>query len=683
LASTDTLPDHQGTDAAARVDELRHSIEQHNYEYYVLDAPTVADAKYDALMQELRGLEERHPELLTPDSPTQRVGGEVGSGFRPHRHPRPMMSLGNAFSHEQLDAWFQRARNLVPEAQLDFVIEPKIDGLAIALTYVNGEFKVGATRGNGIEGEDVTANLRTLGDVPARLTGRVVPSRVEVRGEIYMSIEGFQKLNERQAELGKPLFANPRNSAAGSLRQLDPEVTRDRPLHLWAYAVGDIEGIEIPTQWKALDLMRDWGMPVNPLARHVDTIEEVRSFCDQLEVERERLDYEIDGVVVKINSVAAQEELGVVGREPRWAIAYKFPPRQATTRLNDIAVNVGRTGAINPFAILEPVNVGGVIVRQATLHNEQDIRRKDIRVGDRVIVHRAGDVIPQVVKPIVEDRDGSEQVYHLPTHCPACGTELVRPEGEAIARCPNPSCPAQRFRWIEHFVSEPAMDIRGLGTRLTDIFLQHELIRDPADLYALTRDQLLALPGFQEKSAGNLIRSIERSRRRPLHHVIFALGIRFVGFQTAELLAQAFTDLDDLLGAPADQLEAVEGIGQKTAASIAEWASEERNRDFIARLKASGVTWRRRPSQATEGPLATTTFLLTGSLDSLSRGQAEKRLRDLGARIAPGISKAVDYLIAGASPGSKIDKARKIGTPIKDEAWLLRVLEEKRIPSES
>ena len=671
-----------GSDAATRADELRHLIEQHNYSYYVVDAPTVSDAQYDALMVELRALEERYPELKTPDSPTQRVGGEVATGFRPHRHPRPMMSLANAFSHQQLDAWLQRVRNLVSNAQLEFVVEPKIDGLAIALTYVNGGLKVGATRGNGIEGEDVTANLRTVTDIPDCLAGERVPPRLEVRGEIYMSIEGFQRLNERQAEEGKPLFANPRNSAAGSLRQLDPEVTRNRPLKLWAYAIGGIESVQVPSQARALELLRTWGFPVNPLAREMASIDEVHTYCAGMEESRERLAYEIDGVVVKINAVTVQEQLGAVGREPRWAIAFKFPPRQATTRLVDIAVNVGRTGAINPFAILEPVNIGGVIVRQATLHNEQDIQRKDIRVGDRVIVHRAGDVIPQVVKPVVEDRDGSEQVYHLPKHCPACKTEIVRPENEAMARCPNPSCPAQRFRWLEHFVSETAMDIRGLGTRLTELLLQRELIRDPAELYSLTIEQLLELPGFQERSASNLLRAIERSKRQELPSVIFALGIRFVGAQTAELLAQAYSDLDELLQAPAEQLQAVEGIGEKTAESIAAWAGEERNRDFATRLKAAGVTWRARRSRASAGPLAGTTFLLTGSLEALTRGQAENRLRELGAKIAPGMSKGVDFLVAGALPGSKLDKAKKLGTPVKDEAWLLEVLENRSIPSE-
>ncbi len=667
---------------ASRVDWLRHEIEQHNYNYYVLDAPTIADGEWDALMRELRALEQRYPELQSADSPTQRVLGEVAQGFRPRLHPRPMLSLRNAFSGEELDSWFQRVRNRLPATTLDFVVEPKIDGLAIALTYHQGRFVVGATRGNGIEGEDVTANLRTIAEIPEQLRAEPIPERVEVRGEIYLSIEGFQKLNERRADEGASLFANPRNAAAGSLRQLDPEVTRGRPLQFWAYAWGYAEGFEIESQWQALELFRTWGFPVSPLARRAQSMDEVHAYCTTMAVERERLPYEIDGVVVKINAVEAQEELGAVGREPRWAIAFKFPPRQATTRLDDIRVNVGRTGAINPYAVLQPVNVGGVIVQRATLHNEVDIQRKDIRIGDRVIVHRAGDVIPQVVKPIVEDRDGSQVPYSLPENCPACGTRIVRIEGEAMARCPNASCPAQRVRWLEHFVSEPAMDIRGLGERLVDLLLSMKLIRDPADLYTLTREQLLSLPKFQERSANNILRSIDRSKRRPLANVIFSLGIRFVGLQTAELLAQACPNLDELLTASREELEAIEGIGGKTAASIAEWAAEPRNLDFMRRFKAAGVTWQERGTPAHAGPLADISFLLTGKLVTLSRGQAENRLRELGARIAPGMSKGVDFLIAGAEPGSKLDKARKLGTAVRDEEWLVRVLESGAIPND-
>ena len=676
------MPNPEEVDPAARAAQLRHEIEQHNHNYYVLDAPTVSDADYDALMRELRELERRYPELQTPDSPTIRVGGEVGRGFKTREHPEPMLSLANAFTHQELDAWLQRARNLAPQASIDFVVEPKIDGLAIALTYQRGEFGIGATRGNGRVGEDVTANLRTVRDVPERLQGNPVPDAVEVRGEIYLPIAGFEDLNQRRAEEGASLFANPRNAAAGSLRQLDPEVTRQRPVCLYAYAIGPHAGVQVDSQWQALELLRAWGFPVNPLVRHVESLEEVHAYCDHLTAERDALPYEADGVVVKIDSVALQEELGVVGREPRWAIAYKFQPREATTRLQSIEVNVGRTGTINPYAVLEPVTVGGVVVRLATLHNEADIQRKDIRIGDRVIVRRAGDVIPQVVKPVVEERDGTQQIYRLPARCPACDTQLIRPEEEAMSRCPNIECPAQRFRWIEHFVSEPAMDIRGLGEKQVQKLLEHGLIRDPADIYGLTFDQLLTLPEIKEKSAANLMQSIQRSKRRPLAAVIFALGIRYVGAQTAELLAQAFPDLDFLLRArTVEELEAVHGIGRKTAQSIVSWAGQPQNQDFARRLQAAGVTWREQPdATAASGPLAGKTLLITGRLDSMPRGQAEARLRELGARIATGMSKEVDFLIVGADPGSKLDKAKKLGTPICNEEWLRRVLEEKKIP---
>jgi DNA ligase (NAD+) len=675
------MPEDESDNPAERASQLRHQIEQANYNYHVLDNPTIADVEYDALVRELRQLEARYPELRSEESPTMRVGGDVARGFRPVRHPRPMLSLGNVFSEEELQAWFDRLHRLAPGTPLDFVVEPKIDGLAIALTYEGGRFTLGATRGNGIEGEDVTANLRTVREVPQQLQADPIPQRVEVRGEIYMPSEGFERLNAQRAEEGQSLFANPRNAAAGSLRQLDATITARRPLCLFAYQVGYAVGLEVATHWQALELIRAWGFPVNQLARHFESEADVFAYTQFLQAERDRLGYEIDGAVIKVNAVSVQEELGFVGRDPRWAMAYKFPARQATTRLLDIQVNVGRTGTINPFAVLEPVTIGGVVVRLATLHNEQDIQRKDIRIGDRVIVQRAGDVIPQVVKPIVEDRSGAEEVYYLPERCPACGTSIVRPEGEAMARCPNPLCPAQRYRWIEHFVSEPAMDIRGLGERLVQELLAHELIRDPADLYSLTEEKLLTLPGIKEKSAGNLLTSIERSKSRPLANVIFALGIRFVGLQTAEILAHAFRSLDALQDATVDSLEAVEGVGRKTAESIVEWMATDGNRGILQRLKAAGVRSEEDAAQTSEeGALAGLTFLLTGRLDTLTRGQAEARLKDLGAKIAPGMSKGVDYLIAGVDPGSKLDRAKKLGTPVRDEAWLAQLLQAGRLP---
>src|SRR5579884_526536 len=666
---------------AQRAEQLRHEIEQANYNYHVLDNPTISDGEYDALVRELRALEERFPELRSDESPTQRVGGDVARGFKPVRHPRPMLSLANAFNRDELQAWYDRVLRLVPNAALTFVVEPKIDGLAIALTYRDGDFVLGATRGSGIEGEDVTENLRTVKEVPQHLHGEPLPRLLEVRGEIYMPTEGFEALNARRAEEGQTLFANPRNSAAGSLRQLDPQVTAGRPLCLFAYAVGQVDGVRLESQWDILQHLRQWGFPVNGLDQEVQTLDEVWAFCQDLQERRDRLPYEIDGCVVKINSLAIQDELGAVGREPRWAIAYKFPPRQSTTRLLDIRVNVGRTGTINPYAVLEPVVIGGTTVQLATLHNEDDIHRKDIRIGDRVIVQRAGDVIPQVVKPIVEDRTGNEEIYRLPEFCPSCGARIVRPEGETMARCPNGACPAQLVRTLEHFVSEPAMDIRGLGIRVGEELLNHGLIRSPADLYRLTRQDLITLPGIQEKSADNLVRAIATSTGRPLANVIFALGIRYVGLQTAELLAHAFGSMEELRQASREQLEAVEGIGSKTAASIAEWMAQPQNAAYLDALRDAGVTWEDQPDGGEAGPLSGTTFLLTGRLESLTRGQAEARLRDLGATIAPGMSKGVDYLVAGADAGSKLDKARKMGTPVKDEDWLLSVIETGKLPA--
>ncbi len=667
------------TDAAARVDELRHEIEQHDYRYYVLDSPTIGDADYDRLMRELRDLEAAHPELQSMDSPTQRVAGLVSEGFAPHRHREPMLSLSNAFSQDGLAAWYQRVVNLLGR-EPPLVAEPKIDGLAISLTYEDGRLTVGSTRGNGIEGETVTANLRMLREVPLRLESDEPPTLVEVRGEVSMSIAGFEQLNERRAAQGQPLFANPRNSAAGSLRQLDSSITKGRPLHLFAYALGRLEGYQGPTtQSDLLDQLRRWGFPVNPLIQRCEHLEDARRFCNEMRERREALDYEIDGVVLKVDDLAAQRELGFAGREPRWATAFKFPPMQATTLLKEIRVNVGRTGSLNPYAVLDPVQVGGVTVSQATLHNEQDITRKDIRAGDRVIVHRAGDVIPQVVKPIVEARDGTQVPYRLPETCPSCGTPITRRESEAFSYCPNPSCPARNYEMLNHFVSQGAMDIRGLGSRLIASLRDQGLIATAADIYDLTAEKFMLLPGIKEKSAENLMRAVENSKDRPFPHVLFALGIRFVGFQNAEILTAAFRSMDGLRHASAEDLESVQGIGPKLAESIAEWFRDPTNNDLIDRLANAGLRMETELGEVT-GPLSGLTFLLTGKLDEMSRGDAEQALQGLGAKIAPGISKAVDFLVVGADAGSKLAKAEKLGTQIRDEAWLKEVLAAGTIP---
>jgi len=668
-------------DAAARVDELRHEIEQHNYRYHVLDAPTISDAEYDQLMRELIDLEREHPELQSSDSPTQRVGGQVSEGFAPHRHLEPMLSLGNAFTHEELRAWYRRVSELLGR-EPPLVAEPKIDGLAISLTYEHALLTTGSTRGDGIQGENVTPNLKTVNEVRLRLEDSP-PDLVEIRGEIYMPVMAFEALNERRAAEGQPLFANPRNSAAGSLRQLDPSVTRGRQLRLFTYALGRIQGGQAPpTQTALLESLQSWGLPVNPLIEGLDSIDGAERYCDSMFAQREDLPYEIDGVVLKVDDLAAQSQLGFVGRAPRWAIAYKFAPLQATTTLREIRINIGRTGAVNPYAVLAPVRVGGVTVSQATLHNEQDINRKDIRVGDRVIVHRAGDVIPQVVKPLPEDRDGTQVPYHLPEHCPSCGTTIVRDPDEAIAYCPNPNCPARNYEQIAHFVSRGAMDIRGLGGRLVAALLSHGLIHDPADIYELSAEKLMELPGIKEKSAANLMDSIERSKARPFKNVVFALGIRFVGDQNAELLVSAFPDVERLKAATVDELEAVEGIGNKMAESVAEWFREPRNLDLVDRLERAGVNMAADVRDEQAGPLAGTTFLLTGTLEGITRGEAERALQQMGGKIAPGISRSVDFLIVGDGAGSKLARAQKLGTPTRDAEWLRRVLEERALPED-
>ncbi len=672
MSTTATKIVHE--DAASRVDWLRHEIEQHNYRYHVLDDPIISDAEYDRMLRELIDLEAAHPELESSDSPTQRVGGQVSAGFQPHRHLEPMLSLGNAFTHEELSAWYRRVSDLLGY-QPPLVAEPKIDGLAISLTYIDGGFSTGSTRGDGIIGENVTTNLRTVQEVPLKLQGDP-PSLVEIRGEVYMPIRAFEALNERRAAEGLPLFANPRNSAAGSLRQLDPSITRGRQLRLFTYALGRIEGAGAPpTQSALLERLKAWGFPVNPLIEPFPGIEPVEAYCDRIFEEREGLPYEIDGVVIKVDDLEAQAQLGFVGRAPRWAIAYKFAPLQATTVLREIRVNIGRTGAVNPYAVLEPVRVGGVTVSQATLHNEQDINRKDIRVGDRVIVHRAGDVIPQVVKPIPESRTEAQVPYKLPDRCPSCGTPIVRDPDEAIAYCPNPDCPARNYEQIAHFVSRGAMDIRGLGGRLVASLLSQGLIHNYADIYDLDEAKLMQLPGIKEKSANNLLTAIEGSKTRPFKNVVFALGIRFVGEQNAEILVSAFPDIDRLSAAAEEDLEAVEGIGLKMAQSVAVWFRNPKNLELVNRLRLAGVTMASTSGPSASGPLSGKTLLITGKLEHLSRGEAERRLQELGARIAPGISRSVDYLVVGADAGSKLAKAEKLGTATRDETWLLHVLE--------
>jgi DNA ligase (NAD+) len=664
-------------DAAQRVAGLRAELRDHNYRYYVLDEPSVSDAEYDALMRELRALEAEYPELLTADSPTQRVGAPVSSNFAKVRHPQPMLSLGNAFNEGDLYEWRERVLRLLgPDTPLAFTVEPKIDGLAIALTYEQGLLVRGATRGDGEIGEDVTPNLRTVGGIPLSISTSTrqealpIPASIEVRGEVYMRIADFERLNERLAAEGEKVFANARNSAAGSLRQKDPGLTASRPLRFFAYAVGPFSGIALTGQWQTLQALRSMGFPVNNDARRFDDFEQVIAYCREWMTRRDTLPYEADGIVVKIDDFAQQRELGVVGRDPRWAIAYKFPARETTTRLLRIVVNVGRTGVVTPNAELEPVVLGGVTVRNASLHNADYITQRDIRIGDYVTVKRAGDVIPYVVGPITSRRTDSEQPYTFPSHCPACNTPLERVEGEAAWRCPNFGvCPAQLVRRVEHFVSRGALDIVGIGEKQAELFVQREIIRDVADLYNLKAEDFAGMEGFGTKKIANLLGAIEASKACPLDRLIVGLGIRFVGSVAALALANQFGTLDALMNATQAEIEAIPGLGPAVAASVADFFRREPNRQLVAKLKAAGLD----PQAA---PAAERASNATGTLPTMSREQAAALIQSHGGKISDSVSKKTSYVVAGASAGSKLAKAQSIGVPVLDEAGLLALVGE-------
>ncbi|QBD78313.1 NAD-dependent DNA ligase LigA [Ktedonosporobacter rubrisoli] len=657
---------------AARVATLRHQIEEANYHYYVQDNPTLSDAEYDQLMIELQHIEQEHPELQTPDSPTQRVGAPV-QDVTQHRHPVPMLSLANARSEKELQDWHRRAQNILPNAQFSYVCELKIDGLAIALTYEQGRLTIGATRGDGMVGENWTPNIRTIRQIPQRLRGEHIPAKVEVRGEIYMSIASFEKLNAEISD-GK-LFANPRNAAAGSLRQKDSRITASRHLDFFGYQLGYIEGMNVSSQWEALQLIREWGFPVNPNIKQANSLDEVIEYCNKWEQERFNLPYEIDGVVIKINNLAQQEELGTVARDPRWAIAFKYPPTQVATKLLDIRVNIGRTGSVNPWAMLEPMNIRGVTVSRAALHNEEDIQRKDLRIGDWVLVQRAGEVIPQVVKPIEERRTGQEEVYRLPENCPRCGTPIVRVTDQAMAYCPNPQCPARNFESITHFVSKGAMDMDTIGEKTCEQLIEAGYIQNVADFYTLTRDQLLALEGIKAKSADNMLTAIEASKQRALSRLLFGLNIRYMGEKTAQIIAGAFGNMDRLLAASETEIVKIPGIGPKIGHSVYCWLQEPANRALIERLRGVGVNMTEE-QHSISGPLSGQSFLLTGRLSQMTRTAAEDAIKGLGGTIASGVSKSLNHLIVGEDAGSKLTKAQKAGVPIHDEEWLIDLLKE-------
>jgi DNA ligase (NAD+) len=657
---------------AAHVATLRHQIEEANYQYYVNDNPVLTDAEYDQLMLELQRIEREHPELQTPDSPTQRVGAPV-QDVAQHRHPLPMLSLANARNEQELQAWYKRAQTILPNATFTYVCELKIDGLAMALTYEQGRLTIGASRGDGLIGEDWTANVRTIHPIPQKLRGDAIPSKVEVRGEIYMPIKSFEQLNEEMS--ASRLFANPRNAAAGSLRQKDPRNTATRNLNFFGYQIGYIQGMQISSQWEALQLIRDWGFPVNPHIQLAQNLDEVLAYCNKWEKERFNLPYEIDGVVIKINDLAHQEELGTVARDPRWAIAFKYPPIQVATKLLDIRINIGRTGSVNPWAVLEPINIRGVTVSRASLHNEGDIQRKDLRIGDWVLVQRAGEVIPQVVKPVLERRTGEEQVYRLPERCPFCDTPIERVPDQAMAYCPNKQCSERVLQGVIHFVSKGAMDIDTIGEKMCEQLVNAGYIKSVADFYLLTEEQLLALEGVKKKSADNMLKAIEASKHRSLSRLLFAINIRYMGEKSAQLIAGAFNTIDKLIQASAEEIISVPGIGPEIGQSLYNWFQDPDNLALIERLREAGVTMEEEQSDHT-GPLSGQSFLLTGRLNTMTRTVAENAITGLGGKIATGVSKNLSHLIAGEDPGSKLTKAQKAGVPVHNEQWLVNLLTE-------
>ncbi len=658
-----------------RIQDLRTKLDTWSYEYHVLDAPTVSDAEYDEAFHELRALEEANPELVTPESPTQTVGGYAPSSFPEVQHPRPMLSLSNVFSEEELLAWNNRVVRLADGEQVQYTVEPKIDGFAVALTFVDGELTVAATRGNGMVGDDITPNVRALRTIPTRLrkpTSFEMPGTIEIRGEIYMRRSDFDALNRRMEESRGKAFMNPRNAAAGSMRQKDPGVTAQRPLRMFAYQIGYITNGELPeTQFDCLKLIRELGIPTSLDAERFDTIEEVYAHIGTWLERRDTLDFDIDGVVIKVDNLDLQEQIGYVARDPRWATAYKFPAQQRTTTLLDIQINVGRTGTLNPLALLEPVNIGGVMVSRATLHNEDEIARKDIRIGDTVVVQRAGDVIPQIVSVITEKRNGTEVPYAMPEHCPVCGSETFRDPDKAMRYCTNAACPAQRKERIRHYVSRAAMDIEGFGSSLADRLVDEGLISDISDIYTLTQDQLQGLEGFGEKSASNLIASIEKSKQQPLWRLINGLGIRHIGERNAQMLADEFGSLEAMMNADLEKFDEITGIGDVLAASVHDFGREEHNRELVQRLTAYGLNVAEEKEASDQPqPLAGLTLVLTGKLDRFSRPEAEAALRELGATMAGSVSKKTTAVIAGADAGSKATKAASLGIPVLDESAL-------------
>jgi len=657
-----------------RLDELRETVNHHLYRYHVLDKPEVSDAEFDRLFDELQALEEEHPDLVTPDSPTQRVGAPLSERFQKVQHVTPMGSLEKVTDGEGLLKWAEDVRKrLDSDEPVAYVIEPKIDGLAVNLTYEDGRLVRGATRGDGVQGEDVTVNLRTIPSVPLKMLGDGVPGLVEVRGEVYMPLSGFRELNARVAELGQKLAPNPRNAAAGSLRQKDSSITASRPLAVWVYGLGAADGLQPSSHWETLQLLREHGFRTNPFAERLETIEEVEQACRDWETRRTELDYEIDGIVIKVDSLEQQAILGALHQRPRWSRAFKWAPMTAQTRLNKIAIRVGRTGALNPWAMLEPVEVGGVTVSRATLHNEEDINRKDIREGDDVIIQRAGDVIPQIVGPAGPHVKGTKP-FKMPKKCPLCGANVVKPEGQAMHRCPNRACPSRGLETLNNWVMAAA-DIEGVGEQFVRRLWELGLVRSLPGLYRLTKDQLLELDGFQEKSASNVIAAIGASKAVPFSRVLFGLNIPDVGWVTAQSLARHFGSVGKLSGATQEEVEEVDGIGPERAEAIVEWFADADNRALVEELQQLGLRFEAGPEERpVEGPLTGSTYVVTGTLEGFTREEARMALEERGAKVADSVSRKTTGVIAGESPGSKLAKAEQLGVPVLDEAALKKLL---------
>jgi DNA ligase (NAD+) len=663
------------SEPAARAAELRELLNRALIAYHVEDDPVMEDAAYDALYDELVALEEEHPELVAPDSPTQRVGAPLSDRFQKVRHRSPMGSLEKVTTDEAIAKWAEDVRKrLGTDEPVAFVLEPKIDGLAINLTYEDGLFVRGATRGDGVVGEDVTVNLKTIKQIPLRMIGSDAPRAIEVRGEVYMPLSGFRALNERLVGEGKKATPNPRNAAAGSLRQKDPSITASRPLSFWAYGVGALDGVELATHWETLEWLKGHGFPINPFAERVETIEQVAARAHEWEVRRTELDYEIDGIVIKVDSFDQQRRLGALHERPRWARAFKWAPMTAVTRLDKILIRVGRTGALNPWAVLEPVEVGGVTISRATLHNEEDINRKDIREGDDVIVQRAGDVIPQIVGPAGPHRRGTKP-FTMPTHCPLCGTAVVKPEGEAMHRCPNRACPSRGLEALINWVMAAA-DIDGVGEQSVRRLWDLGIVRSIPELYRLTREKLMELDGYGEISATNAIAAIEASKQIPFSRVLFGLNIPDVGWVTAQTLARHFGNVDALMNATQEELVEAEGIGPERAEAIAEWFRDDENRKLVEDLRSQGLRFEAgEEDRPVEGPLTGQTYVITGTLESLTREEATAALESLGAKVSGAPSSKTTGLVVGEEPGkSKLTKAEKAGVPILTEADLKKLL---------